>query len=144
MLKFQKKRVWNISAINCESGVTLAPHRSGQAAGRVTSAKGREQLKKKTQIQSMRREGTKDSARSPWAPLVSKVPLRSEALARSSGAPDSHQVRPKRMMAHRARPLRQDVVRSVTLDVLVAPVCCWHQVKSLLGRMSDSAAGGDG
>lgn len=43
------------------------------------------------------------------------------------------------MMAHRARPLFQELVRSVTLTFRYPSVCFWHHVRSLLGRMSDSA-----
>lgn len=47
------------------------------------------------------------------------------------------------MMAHRARPLFQEVVRSVTFTFLYPSVCFWHHVKSLLGRISDSAQTGE-
>lgn len=43
------------------------------------------------------------------------------------------------IIAHNARPLFQEVVRSVMLTLRYPSVCFWHQVKSLLGRMSDSA-----
>jgi len=43
------------------------------------------------------------------------------------------------IIAHSARPLFQEVVRSVMLTLRYPSVCFWHQVRSLLGRMSDSA-----
>lgn len=47
------------------------------------------------------------------------------------------------MTAHRARPLFQEVVRSVTFTFRYPSVCFWHHVRSLLGRMSDSAQTGE-
>lgn len=42
------------------------------------------------------------------------------------------------MRAHRARPLFQDIVRSMTLTFRYPPVCLWHQFSSLLDRAMDS------
>lgn len=42
------------------------------------------------------------------------------------------------MRAHKARPLFQDMVRSVTLTFRYPSVCLWHQLSSLLDRAMDS------
>ena len=42
------------------------------------------------------------------------------------------------IIAHSARPLFQEVVRSVMLTLRYPSVYFWHQVRSLLGQMSDS------
>lgn len=42
------------------------------------------------------------------------------------------------MIAHRARPLFQDIVRSVTLTPEQPSVCLWHHPSSLLERATDS------
>lgn len=44
--------------------------------------------------------------------------------------------------AHRARPLFQDMVRSVTLTFRYPSVCLWHQLSSLLDRAMDSGIAG--
>lgn len=46
------------------------------------------------------------------------------------------------MRAHRARPLFQDMVRSVTLTFRYPSVCLWHQLSSLLDRAMDSGIAG--
>lgn len=46
------------------------------------------------------------------------------------------------MRAHRASPLFQDMVRSVTFTFRYPSVCLWHQFSSLLDRAMDSGVAG--